>query len=181
MDFSMPGFPVLHHLLKFAQIQVHWVSDAIQPSHHLSPSLPPAFNLSQHQGLFQWVGSSHQASKRLELKLQHQSFQWIFRVGFLQDWLVWSPCCPTDSHESSPAPRFESTSSSVLSYLYNPTLISIHDYWKNHSFDYMDLRQQSDVCFLIHCHMPCSIQICHFSIHLRIVFFVLNWNVVDQQ
>ena len=67
----------------FAQIHVHWVSDAIQPSHPvLSPSLP-AFNLSQHQGLFKWVSSSHQVAKVLELQLQHQSFQSIFRVDFL--------------------------------------------------------------------------------------------------
>ena len=83
MDCSMPGFLVLHHLLEFAQIHVHWISDAIQPSHpHLSPS-PPAFNLSQHQGLFQCVSSSHQVAKVLELHLQHQSFQWTIRVDFL--------------------------------------------------------------------------------------------------
>ena len=60
MDCSMPGFPVLHYPLEFAQTQVHWVSDAIQPSHPLSLPPPPALNLSQHQGLFQWVSSSHQ-------------------------------------------------------------------------------------------------------------------------
>ena len=77
------SLPVLHHLLEFAQIHVHWISDAIQPSHpHLSPS-PPAFNLSQHQGLFQCVSSSHQVAKVLELHLQHQSFQWTIRVDFL--------------------------------------------------------------------------------------------------
>ena len=59
----------------------HWVSDAIQPSHPLSSPSPPAFNLSQHQGLFQWVSSSHQVAK--ELELQHPSFHWIFRVDFL--------------------------------------------------------------------------------------------------
>ena len=55
MDCSTPGFPVLHYLLEFAQTHVHWVGDAIQPSHPLSPSSPPALNLSQHQGLFQWI------------------------------------------------------------------------------------------------------------------------------
>ena len=83
VDCSMPGFPVLHHLLEFAQTHVHWVGDAIQRSHPLSPSSPPALNLSQYESLFQWVGSSHQVAKVLELKLQHQSFQWIFRVDFL--------------------------------------------------------------------------------------------------
>ena len=77
MDCSTPGFPVLYHVLGFAQTHVLWVSDAIQPSYPLwSPS--HAFNLSQHQGLFSWVRSSHQVAKVLELQLQHQSFQWIF-------------------------------------------------------------------------------------------------------
>ena len=60
MDCSMPGFPVLHYLLELAQTHVHWVDDAIQPSLPLSSPSPPAFSLSQNQGLFQWVGSSHQ-------------------------------------------------------------------------------------------------------------------------
>ena len=87
MDCSMPGFPVLHCLLEFAQTHVHWVSDAIQPSHPLSPASCPALNLSQHQDLFQWVGSWRHMAKVLELQLQHQSFQWIFRVdSFRIDW-----------------------------------------------------------------------------------------------
>ena len=82
MDCNMPGFPVLHHLLEFAQTHVHWVSDAIQPSHPLlSPS--PALTLCHHQGLFQWISSLHCVAKVLELQLQHQSFQWIFSVDFL--------------------------------------------------------------------------------------------------
>ena len=75
----------------------------------------------------------------MELQLQHQSFQRIFRVDFLQDWLLGSLCSPRDSQESSPTPQFKSINSLVLSLLYGPTLTSIHDYWKNHSFDYMDL------------------------------------------
>ena len=74
MVCSIPGFPVLHHLSEFAQTHVHWVGNAIQLSCPLSPS-PSAFNLSQHQGLFQWVGSSHQGARALELQLQHWSFQ----------------------------------------------------------------------------------------------------------
>ena len=62
MDCSMPGFPVHHQLLELAQTYVHWVGDAIQPSHLLSSSSPLAFNLSQHQGLFKWVSSSHQVA-----------------------------------------------------------------------------------------------------------------------
>ena len=70
-------------LTESAQTHVHWVGDAIQPSHPLSSPSPLALNVSQHQGLFTWVGSSHQVTKVLELQLQHQSFQWIFRVDFL--------------------------------------------------------------------------------------------------
>ena len=81
MDCSTPGFPVFYYLLEFSQTHVHWVSDAIQPSPHLSPP-SHALNLFQHQGFFQWVDSSHQVAKVLELQLQHQSFQWIFRVDF---------------------------------------------------------------------------------------------------
>ena len=137
MNWSTSGFPVLHHLPEVAQTYVHWM-DAIQPSHLLSSSFPPAFNLSQHQGLFQWVGSLHQVAKALEFQLKHQSFQWIFRVDFLYVWLVWAPCCPRDSHESSPALQFKSINSLALSLLYGPILTSIHDYWKNYSFNYTD-------------------------------------------
>ena len=77
-----PAFSV-HHLPELAQTHVHWVSDAIQPSHLLSSPSPPTFNLSQHQGLFKWVTSSHQVAKVLEFQLQCQSFQWIFRINFL--------------------------------------------------------------------------------------------------
>ena len=114
MNYSMPGLPVHHQLPEFTQTHVHQVSDAIQPSHPLPPSSPFAFNLSQHQGLFQWVSSSHQVAKVLALQLQHQSFQWIFSTDFLWDWLVWSPCSPRDSEESFPAPQFESINSSAL-------------------------------------------------------------------
>ena len=68
MDCSTPGFPVHHQLPELTQTHVHWVSDAIQPSHPLSSPSPPAFNLSQHQGLFQWLNSSYQVAKVLELQ-----------------------------------------------------------------------------------------------------------------
>ena len=84
MDCSTPGFPVHHQLPELAQTHVHWVGDAIQPSHPLSSPSPPAFNLSQHQGLFQWVSSSYQVAKVLELQLQQQSFQWITKHGPLE-------------------------------------------------------------------------------------------------
>ena len=145
MDSIRPGFPVHHQLPELAQTQVHWVSDAIQPSHPLSSPSPLAFNFSQNQGLFQWVSSSHEVAKVLQFQLQHQSFQWIFRTDLLQNGLVGSPCSPRDSQESSPTPQSKSINSSALSFLYSVTLTSIHDYWKNHTFDETDLCWQSNV------------------------------------
>ena len=98
--FRLPWPSLSLSLLKLMSIEL----DAIQLSHPLSPPSPPALNLSQHQDLFQWVGSLYQVAKVLELQLQHQYFQWIFRTAFLSDWLVWSPCSPRTSQESSPAP-----------------------------------------------------------------------------
>ena len=83
MYCSMPGFPVHHQLPELAHTHVHQVSDAIQLSHPLSSPFPPAFNLSQHQGIFQRVTFLIQVAKVLELQLQHQSSQWIFRTDFL--------------------------------------------------------------------------------------------------
>ena len=118
MNSSTPGFPVLHCLPEFAQTHVHWVRDAIQPSHPLSPLLllssvfPSIRVFSSESALcIRW----HQV-----LELEHQSFQWIFRVDFLQDWLVSSPCSSGDSQESFPVPQFESSSSLIL--------ISLHPY-----------------------------------------------------
>ena len=82
MNCNMPDFPVLQYLLEFAQIHVLWVSDAISLSHSLPPS-SFALNLSQDQGLFQWISCSHQITEILEFQLQHQSFQWLFRIDFL--------------------------------------------------------------------------------------------------
>ena len=83
MNRSTPGLPVHHQLPESTQTHVHWVGDAIQPSHSLLSSFPPALNLSQHQSLFKWVSSSHQVAKVLEFQLQHQSFQWTPRTGLL--------------------------------------------------------------------------------------------------
>ena len=82
MDWSMPGLPVHHQFPESAQTHVHRVGDAIQPSYPLSTPSPPAFNLSQHQGLLQWLSSSHQVAKVLEFQFQRQSFQWIFWTDF---------------------------------------------------------------------------------------------------
>ena len=135
MNCSTPGLPVYHQLPEFTQTHVPWIGDAIQSSHPLSSPFPPAPNPSQHRSLFQWVNSSHEVTKVLELQLQHQSFQWTPRTDLLQNGLVGSPCSPRDSQESSPTPQFKSIHSSALNFLYRPTLTSVFDYWKNHSFD----------------------------------------------
>ena len=88
MDCSTPGFTVHHQLPELAQTQVHRVGDAIQPSHPLSSPCPPAFNLAQRQGLFQWVSSSHQVAKVLKFQLQHQpSNEYSGLISFRMDWL----------------------------------------------------------------------------------------------
>ena len=83
MNCSTTGLPVCHQLLEFTQTHVHWVGDAIQLSHPLSSPSPPALSLSQHQGLFKWVSSSHQVATVVEFQLQHQSFQWTLRTNLL--------------------------------------------------------------------------------------------------
>ena len=110
--------------------------ELVMPSNHLILCHPlPALNLSQHQGPSKWVSSSHQVAKVLEFQLQNQSFQWTPRTDLLQNGLVGSPCSPRDSQESSPTSQFKTINSSVLSFLYSPTLTSIYDYWKNLSLD----------------------------------------------
>ena len=126
MDCSMPGFPVLHHHMEFVQTHVHWVSDVIQPSCPLSSPSLPAFNLSQHQGLFQWVGSLHPnywnfscsispSNEHSELiSFRIDSFDLLAVQGILK---------------CSPISQFESINSSLaLSLLYGPVSIYIHDY-----------------------------------------------------
>ena len=135
MNRSTLALPVHHQLLELTQTHAQWVGDAIQPSHPLSSPSPPAPSPSQHQGLFQWVNSSHEVAKVLEFQLQPQSFQWTPRTYLLQDGLVGSLCSPRDSQESSPTPQFNSINFSALSFLHSPTLTSIHDHWKNHSLD----------------------------------------------
>ena len=132
MNHSTPGFPVHHQLPEFTQTHVHWVGDAIQPSHPLTSPSSPAPNTPQHQGLFKWVNPSHEVAKVLKFQLQHQSFQWTPRTNLLYDGMLWSPCNPKDSQESSPTPQFKSINSSVLSFLHSPTLTLIHGHWKNH-------------------------------------------------
>ena len=130
MDCSTPGFPVHHQLPELAQTYVHWVSNAIQPSYPLSSPSPPAFNLSQHQGLFHWVSSLHQMAKVLELQLHiNPSNACSGLISFKLDWfdlLLFKGFSRLFS-----APQFESISSLAFNLLYGPTLISVHDYWTN--------------------------------------------------
>ena len=121
MDCSMQGFPVHYQLLELTQTHVHRVSDAIQPSHLLSSPSPPPFSLSQHQGLFQWVSSSHQVAKVLEFQLQHQPSNEYSRLIFKIDWLD--------------ILAVKGTFKSLLQHHSSKASHSIPDYWKNHSFD----------------------------------------------
>ena len=119
-------------LLKFRSIKSMMLSNNLIFCHpFLSPLIFSSIRVFSNESALCIMGP-----KLLELQLQHQSFQWIFRVHFLnQDWLVWSPCSPRDSQESCPVPiwkhQFFSTQPSL-------SFTSIHGYWKNHSFDYMD-------------------------------------------
>ena len=117
MDCNTPGIPVHHQLQKLFQTHVHGVGDAIRSSHPLSSPTPPAFNLSQHQGLFQWVSSSHQVAKVLGI-----SAATLVLPMNIQDWFPLGlngliSCSPRDSQESSPTPQFKSINSSKLSVL----------------------------------------------------------------
>ena len=127
-----------------AQTHAHQAGGAIQPFQPLSSPSHPAFDLSQHQSLFQWVSSAsggQSIGASASASVFPMNNQGLFPLGLTG----WSPCCPRDSQASSPAPQLESIYSSALSLLYDPTLTSIHDYWKNHSFDYTDLCWQSNV------------------------------------
>ena len=148
MDCNTSGLLVHHQLPEFTQIHVHWVSDAIQPSHPLSCPSPPAFHLSQ---LF---------SNKSVLHIRWWSKYWNFSfsispsneysglISFRIHWLDLLAAQGT-LKSLSPTPQFKSIHSSALSFLYGPALTSIHDYWKNYSFDYTDLCWQSGVSSLI--------------------------------
>ena len=124
MNPSMPGLPVHHQLSEFTQTHVHRVRDAIQPSHSLSSPSPPTPNPSQHQGLFQWVNSSHEVAKVLEFQLSASVLPMNTQDWFHLGWTGWTPCSPKDSQESSPTPQFWIINSSVLSFLHSQTLTS---------------------------------------------------------
>ena len=129
-------FPCPYYLPEFAQTHVHWVGDIIQSSHSLSSPSPLAFNLPQHQGLIPvsqlFPSGGYSIGASFSASVLPMNIQGWFPLGF--DWFDLL-CYPRDFQESSPAPQFKSIDSSVLTQPYVPTVTSIHDYWKNHSFD----------------------------------------------
>ena len=127
MDCSTPGFPVYHQLPELGQTHVHHVSDTIQPSHPLSSPSSPAFSLSQHQDL-----SVKNTSGGQSIRVSASAYSGL--ISFRVDWLDLLAVQGT-LKSLLPTPQFRSFHSLLLSLLHGPTLISIHDYWKNHSFD----------------------------------------------
>ena len=135
MDCSTPGLPVHHQLPESTQTHVHQVSDPIQPSHSLSSLSPPAFNFPSIRIFSNESVLCIRWPKYWSFTFSiSPSNEYLGLISFRMDWLDLLTV-QRDSQESSPTPRFKSINSSVLSFLYSPTLTSIHDYWKNHSFD----------------------------------------------
>ena len=144
MDCSTPGLPVHHQLLELVQPHVHRVSDAIEPSRPLSSLSPPAFNLSQHQGLFQWVSSASggqstgASASPTVFPMNSQGWFPLGLTGLIS--LQFKGLSRVFS-----STRIQNHHYLALSLLYDSTLISIHDDCKNQSFDYSDLCWQNDV------------------------------------
>ena len=134
MDRSTPGFPVHHQLLELTQTHVHPVGDAIQPSHPLSSPSPPAFNLSQNQGLFQWISGGQSTGVSASTSVLPMNTQDWSPLGWTDSISLQSK----DSQESSPTPQFRNINSLALSFLYSSTLTSIHDCWKNQKKLWLD-------------------------------------------
>ena len=149
MDCSTPGFPVLHYLLEFAQTHVHWVDDAIPPSHPLSPPSPPAFNLSSIRDFPYELAFCIRWPKYWSLSLSFSispSNECSVLISFRKDWF--DLLAVQGILKSLLQHQFKSINSSLLS-LHGPNLTYIHDYWKNHSF-FRPLSAKWCLCFLIH-------------------------------
>ena len=154
MDCSTPGFPVLHHLPEFPQTHVHWVGDAIQPSHPLSPRSPPALNLSQHWGLFQWAGSSYQVAKLLKLQFSISPYnEYWGLISFRMDWFdllaVQGTLRSLLQHHSSKASILQHSAFCMVQ-LSHPYMITR----KNITLSRQTFAANTKVlalCFLIHC------------------------------
>ena len=154
----MPGFPFFHHLPEFAQIQVHWVGDAIQPSYPLTlplllPSIIPISRVFFNESsLCIWWSKYWSFSFSISPSSEYSAL-----ISFRIDWIIGLLAVQrTLSQESSLAPQFKGINSSALSLFYCLALTSIQDYWNNHSFDYTDLCWQSDICFLV-CYLGLSL------------------------
>ena len=159
MDCSTPGLSVPHHLPKFAQVHVHCIGDAIQSSHPLTPSSPFALNLPQHQGLFQWVGCSHQMTKILELQLQHQSFHYLGLISLKTDWsdlpAVQGTFRSLQHHSSKASILWHSAFFMVqLLQLY------VTNHWEDHSLDYTDFCQENNASAFQHNCLGLSLLFC---------------------
>ena len=124
------SFTISQSLLKLISLS-QWRHPTILSSVASFSFCPQSFPASGSFPL-SWLSASGGQEWKLQL---HKSFRWIFRVDFLYECLVWSPCSSRGSEESSSTPQFKSINSSALSFLYGPSLTSIHDYWKNRSFD----------------------------------------------
>ena len=128
IDCSTADLPVHHQLRVYSNSRLSswWC--------HLSHLILCCLLILPHS-IFPSIRVFSNDSSLHQVAIQHKSFQWIFRTDFLQEWLIGPAWSPRDSPEPSPTPQFKSINSSALSFLYSPTLTSIHDYWKNHSFD----------------------------------------------
>ena len=142
MDWRISGFPVVHH---FPEITKLMSIESVMPSNH--------FILCRPLLLLPSIFSSIRVFSNESVSCVTWSKYWSFNISSSNEYselTSWSPCNPRDSQESSPAPQFERIKSLMLSLLYSPTLSSTYDYWKKHSFVYMDFCQWSN-CSLIHC------------------------------
>ena len=135
MDCNMSGLPVHHQLPQFTQNHVHWVSDAIQTILCSVVPFASCFQFFPASGSFQMNQLFASGGQSIGVSVSALVLPMTIQDWFPLGWTIGSPCSQRDSQESSPTPQFKSISSSVLSFLYSPTLTSIHDYWKNHSFD----------------------------------------------
>ena len=146
MNCITPSIPVPHLLLKFAQVHVLCIGDAIQPSHPLMPSYPLP-------SIFPTIRDfSNESTVHIKWPKywSFSSFQRVFSVDVPYDWLVWSPCCPRNFQESSPAPQFEGINLLTFCLLYGPALTTKRDHWENHSLEYTNFCQQSNFCAFQH-------------------------------
>ena len=144
MNHSIPGLPVHHQLPELTQTQS---IESVMTSNHLiccrsHLSCPQSFQASRSfQKSLHFTSGGQSIGVSASATVLPMNIQDWFRL----EGLVGSSCCPKDSQESSPAPQFKSTNSLALRFLYSPTLTSIHDYWKDHSFDYTDLCWKTNV------------------------------------